>query len=200
MGSAVASLTAAPRLRSSKCRSRTVNLRIPGASAEWPDMSRATAGHRHQRHLPDTGLNDDLGYLYTLRYLLERLSWFARERNLVLEVTLAHVVRFKIEKLRTYEQILRADPTCQIAWAWLDEAGAKIDQPNRVELLQMGDLTASSIATAFEPDRFGNTEDRYLRELSPRLYRRKGNLTSYGLKLHPWSDSTRAAYPWVAAL
>lgn len=153
-----------------------------------------------KQHLPETGINDDRGYLYTLRFLLERLSWFARDQDRVLGMTVAHVVRFKLEKLRAYEQILRTDPSCQIAWSALDPAGAKIDQPTRIELLQLGDLAASSIATAFEPDRFGNTEQRYLTELSPCLYRRKGNLTSYGLKLHPLSDSTRAAYPWVAAL
>jgi hypothetical protein len=54
---------------------------------------------------------------------------------------------------------------------------------------------------AFEHDTFDNTETRYLVEMSPRLYRKPdGKLTSYGLKMHPWSDSARAAYPWVTAL
>ena len=76
----------------------------------------------------------------------------------------------------------------------------RVDQPSRVELLQYGDLTASATAAAFELDDYGNTEQRYLREMSPRLYRRNGNLASYGLKMHPWSDSARAAHPWAATL
>lgn len=146
-------------------------------------------------------LNDDRAYLYTLRFLLERLSWLARDRKGELHYTLSHIVRFKKEKLREYEQRLRADVKCQVAWNAVSSRGGQIDQPKRVDLLQLADLAASATATAFEPDSYGNTEQRYLQELRPRLYRRGGApLTSYGLKMHPWSDATRAAYPWVATL
>lgn len=115
--------------------------------------------------------------------------------------TLSLVVRFKIAKLRAYEALLRQSPGCQVAWQWLDPAGLAIDQPHRVELLQLADAVASATFLAVERDTFDNTETRYLIELGPRLYRRPGGkLTSYGLKMHPWSDSARAAYPWVAAL
>ena len=92
---------------------------------------------------------------------------------------------------------------CAISWQHLDPSGGKIDQPQRLEALQLADLAASATGQAFEPDRFGNTERRYLQEMAPSLWRRgsgEGNLTSYGLKMHPWSATTRAAYPWVAAL
>lgn len=153
-----------------------------------------------KQHLTGPALDDDTAYLYTLRFLLERLSWLARDRHRVLTSTLSHIVRFKIAKLRTYEALLRQAPDCQVAWEWLDPAGAAIDQPNRIELLQLADTAASSTFLAFERDTFDNTETRYLMEFGPRLYRRPGGkLTSYGLKMHPWSESARAAYPWVAA-
>src|SRR5215467_4719268 len=101
------------------------------------------------------------------------------------DYTLAHIVRFQIAKLREYEARLRADRNCSIKWDYL-RAG-KIDQPHRVEELQLADIAASAIAAAFECDRFGNTEPRYLIEMAPRLYRQAGNLTSYGLKMHPWN-------------
>ena len=69
-----------------------------------------------------------------------------------------------------------------------------------MEELQLADLVASATASAFEPDTFGNTEPRYLREMAPRLYRHNGNLTSYGLKMHPWTAAVQAAYPWVQDL
>jgi hypothetical protein len=48
----------------------------------------------------------------------------------------------------------------------------------------------------FEADEFGNTEMKYLQELSPRLHRKTGRpIISYGLKMHPWNDVTKAAYP-----
>jgi Protein of unknown function (DUF3800) len=156
-----------------------------------------------KRHLTGEALNDDMTYLYTFRYLLERLSWFARDHNRVLHYTLAHIVRFQIPKLRAYEEKLRQQYGCQISWANLDPRGGQLDQPQRLEQLQLGDLTASATASAFNPDVHGNTEPRYLQELAPRLYRRgtgPASLTSYGLKLHPGGENTRAAYPWVAAL
>jgi hypothetical protein len=144
-------------------------------------------------------LTDDQSYLYTFRYLLERLSWLARDQGRQLHYTLAHVVRFKLSKLRQYETALRNVPECQVHWPSLDPAGGRLDQPSRIEQLQLADICASAIFRAFESDDFGNTEPRYLQELAGRLYRRgAAPLTSYGLKIHP--TNARAAYPWVAAL
>jgi hypothetical protein len=155
-----------------------------------------------KRHLADVGMNDDQAYLFTLRFLLERLSWLARDNARDLHYTIAHIVRFKKEKLREYEAALRATVGCQVAWSSMNPRGGRLEQPNNVEMLQLADASASATFAAFEDDQFGNTE-QYLREMAPRLYRRgKGPkaLTSYGLKLHPWGDTTKAAYPWVAAL
>jgi hypothetical protein len=150
---------------------------------------------------PGTRLKDeDVSYLYTMRFLLERLSWMARDAGQTLEYTLAHVKRFKLSKLREYEERLVEQPDCKIAWKSVPRGG-RIDQPSRIEELQLADMVASATAQAFEPDAFGNTEQRYFREISPRLYRRgPAPVTSYGLKMHPWNNKTKAAYPWVAAL
>jgi hypothetical protein len=81
---------------------------------------------------------EDPAYLYTLRFLLERLSWIARDTGYDLEYTLAHVVRFKVASLREYERLLRAMPypECRIAWGVIKAPG-QIDQPARVEALQL---------------------------------------------------------------
>lgn len=142
-------------------------------------------------------------YLYTFRFLLERLSWLARDSHAVLSYTLAHITKPQMAtpELRRYEETLQAMQT-QIAWSALDPRGGKIDQPMRVEMLQVADLAASATYAAFNRDRYGNTETRYVEELRGRLYRRGpwSPLTSYGMKLHPSDASTKAAYPWVAAL
>jgi hypothetical protein len=171
--------------------------RTIGAST-WMEVAAVVVCKRHlARSLP----TEDHAYLYTLRFLLERLSWYAHDRNAVLGYTLAHIVRFELKKLRQYEAAMRSDPECRVKWAALDPNGGRIDQPSRVEGLQLADLATSAIYPAFEPDEFGNTEPRYLHELAGRLYRRHpGALTSHGLKVHPWNDRTRAAYPWVTAL
>jgi hypothetical protein len=140
-------------------------------------------------------------YLYTLRFLLERLSWLARDQGTTLSYTLSYITRFQIASLRDYEARLKGRQDCQIAWANIAAPG-RIDQPNRVESLQLADLAASAIGKAFEPDKWGNTERRYLEELSPRLYRHgsgPNRLTSYGLKMHPWHQSQpcQDAHPWI---
>ncbi|WP_344457583.1 DUF3800 domain-containing protein [Actinocorallia aurantiaca] len=143
---------------------------------------------------------EKIAYLHTLRFVLERLSWLAREGDGLLTYHLAHVVRFKLSQLREYESSLRGNPYCRVAWNHMDPAGGSLGQPQESEMLQLGDLTASAIFRGFEPDKYGYTETRYLQELTPRFYRRGANLTSYGLKMHPWNETTKAAYPWVAAL
>jgi hypothetical protein len=151
-------------------------------------------------HLGPSLPDEDMAYLYTLRFLLERLSWFARDRSAELQYTIAHVRRFKRSKLRQYEARLRAMKT-QIEWSALHPRGGRLDQPKLAEALQLADITASATFAAVECDRFGNTEQRYLQELAPNLYRRPpGKVTSYGLKMHPWNSTTKALYPWVAKL
>ncbi|WP_432044153.1 DUF3800 domain-containing protein [Streptomyces cadmiisoli] len=167
-------------------------------SQEWATISNVIVCKRHL----GGGLDEKQAYLYTLRYLLERLSWFARDSSAVLTYTLAHIVRMQLAHLRQYEAALQGQPT-QIAWSALDPKGGKMDQPKRIEMLQCADLAASAAFAAFNPDRFGNTEPRYVLELLDRMYRRgsgASSLTSYGMKMHPWNPNTKAAYPWVAAL
>lgn len=158
-----------------------------------------------KRHLPDNGMDEEKAYLYTLRFLLERLSWIGRDYNFTVHYTIAHIVRFKLETLRSYESTLRAMPSneCKIAWHFLDPKGGRLDKPQRIEMLQLADAVASATFNAFEPDPYDNTETRYLHEFESLMWRRGtgvNRLTSYGLKLHPWNDNTKAAYPWVAAL
>jgi Protein of unknown function (DUF3800) len=169
--------------------------------APWVTISSVVVCKRQLAQ--SAGMTEDMAYLYTFRFLLERLSWLARDSDRTLDYTLAHVVRFKLATLRNYEARLRALPAsqCKVAWSSVNPRGGHLDQPSRLENLQLADLAASATFAAFEKDRHGNTEPRYLQELSPRLYRRlNSSLTSYGLKMHPWDANTRAAYPWVAAL
>lgn len=154
-----------------------------------------------KKHLPPSDMTVDQMYMYQFRLLLERLSWLARQHQEVATYTLAHIKKFKIATLRQYETALRNIST-QIAWDHLDPNGGSIDQPQRNEQLQLADLVVSGTAPAFNPDRFGRTELRYLELLRPAIYQHSpsSDLTSYGLKVHPWNASTKAAYPWIAAL
>jgi hypothetical protein len=142
-----------------------------------------------------------MAYLFALRLLLERVSWYAQSTNRVATFTLSHIVRFELAQLRDYENRLRNLSGCAIAWECLDAAGGRIDQPSRVEQLQLADICASGIGRAFESESPEGPTDMYLRAIAPSLWRGSTNtLTSYGLKMHPWNQATQSAYPWIHTL
>ena len=164
------------------------------AAADFLTLSSVIVGKRHFTEFDS--LTDDEAYLATLRLLLERLSWIGKDRREVVCYTLSAIVRFKLSTLRAYEAILAQARDHRIRWEALDTTGGRIDQPPRVEQLQLADFVASATFAAFEPDQWGNTEQRYLQVLSPRLYRReRAGLTSCGLKMYPWNDAAKSTYP-----
>ena len=128
-------------------------------------------------------------YLYAVRLLLERVSWYVDENGGgPAIVTFAHLTRFPAMKLHNYREALRHSQT-QIRWKAFHGHVFRINHPHTIELLQIADNAASALFRAVEPDDYGNIEDRYLRELAPKLYRRgAANVTSYGLKVFPTSE------------
>jgi hypothetical protein len=133
-------------------------------------------------------------YLYAVRLLLERVpgTWPSTEGGPAI-VTFAHLTRFPAVKLHNYRQALKCTPT-EIRWNAFHGHQFRINHPDRIELLQLADSAASALFKAVEPDAYGNTEERYIRELAPKLYRRSpGKMTSYGLKVFPLRSASREA-------
>jgi hypothetical protein len=162
-----------------------------------PRMSSVIVCKRDFHPLQGVMPDEDFAYLYTFRFLLERLSWLARDYGLILAYTLAQIGRFRLGQLRGYEAKLRSLPDCSVHWPSLDPSGGSIDQPKRLEYLQLADIAASAIAQAFEPDPHGNVEPRYAQELQSAIYRHgtgRRSYTSYGMKMHPWNAKSRAAH------
>jgi hypothetical protein len=128
-------------------------------------------------------------YLYAVRLLLERISWYVDEHGGGPAITtFAHLTRFPVVKLHNYRQALTYSDT-EIRWNAIGPNKFRIDHPNTIDLLQLADSAASALFRAVEPDQYGNREDRYIRELAPKLYRRgAANVTSYGLKVFPTSE------------
>jgi len=132
-------------------------------------------------------------YLWALRLLLERVSWFVDEAGgSEAIVTFAHLKGFKAQKLHDYRKALESSEGVDIRWEIFRGHPFRIDSPKSVELLQLADTTASALFKAVEPDAFGNTEPRYVEQLQSKLYRRSGgNVTSYGLKVFPASVAAK---------
>jgi hypothetical protein len=146
--------------------------------------------HTLNAPFPDGGLayisQPDPMYLWAIRLLLERISWFIRDSGGgASTVTFAHLKRFPAQKLHDYRAALYHS-TKSIHWPSFDEHPFRLNTPNSVEMLQVADICASALFKAVEPDQYGNIEPRYLTELRPIIYRdSRGPVTSYGLKIFP---------------
>jgi Protein of unknown function (DUF3800) len=130
--------------------------------------------------------NPDPLYLWAVRLVLERISWFVRDDGGGSAlVTFAHLTRFKAKNLHNYRKALRHSET-SIHWSSFSNHPFRINAPDKIHLLQVADCTASAVFKAVEKDPFGITERRYLAELRPVIYRYGTSpVTSYGLKVFP---------------
>lgn len=161
---------------------------------------------RIQQPLPTGDLafisQPDPMYLYSLRLLLERVSWYIRDNGGGSSiVTFAHVKRFRPEKLHDYRDALTASGT-EIHWPSFMGHKFQVADMRSIELLQFADMAASALLKAVEPDAFGNIEARYLLEMREKLYRRAGGaITSYGLKVFPVSEcNAGGSLHWLRSL
>lgn len=190
----------------------------PGKSISWKDIrSHSQRLHAVQsinstswlrtitvvvckRALERNRMSSEERYQWTLRLLLERLSWLARSGGEQVHTVVSHIRGFEPENLARYEQILQGIET-KIAWNWLDSAGCEVVSFESREELQFPDIVASAVSCAFEPDKHGNTEPRYLREMRAPMWDNDGGaLTTYGLKFHPARALDSQAYRWVKDL
>ncbi|MFJ8893556.1 DUF3800 domain-containing protein [Leifsonia sp. NPDC102414] len=153
-----------------------------------------------REHITDSLPNAQVRYQFTLRLLLERLSWFAASKGKKLHYTVSHYKGMQKDYFREYEDRLRRAPG-EIKMQWLDRAGGSVANNEDIQLLQFGDIVASSTATAFEPDKWGYVERDYLRRTAPRFYRYEDKkLLRYGLKLQPNSAESMPHYSWLGDL
>lgn len=126
----------------------------------------------------------DFLYNWLLRLMLERLSWFARNRRDTVRPVFAQVRGLDPRKLHSYMTRLRGLETT-IAWNSL-HLPAVIDTPKNRRVLQVADAFCGMINSAFEWDAYGSSEARYLEVVRPRMWRsRAGKLASYGMKISP---------------
>jgi len=136
-------------------------------------------------------------YNWACRLLVERLTWYADDRNRRVNLFFSNRATTSYNKLQSYMNWIQSDPNCQIRNGCID----KFKPVNQtVKLIQVADFYASASFMALEPDLFGNPEEDYLLRVKHQLYRRSGNLFSYGFKAYPPSGLDPKRYPWLANL
>ena len=136
-------------------------------------------------------------YFYAVRYLLERISWLARDRHDpvkwggdgTMELIFSNRQGMPYSEMREYlhrlEEHKEKGQDIRIEFEKVQVGRLETQTPGRSMGLQLADAVAGAFFNALEPDRFGNTEPRYIRTLLPIVYRDRGCCLGYGLKVFP---------------
>lgn len=135
-------------------------------------------------------------YTLTLGYLLERISWYARDNGKVATVTMEHLRGFREGVLTKWCLGNKKTPgQSNIDWTHIKE-WPKMVHSSTSTFLELADVAAGATSAAFEKDTYGNTDDTHLHRIMPLVIRRPGGckqgepcdgscLYSYGIKIHP---------------
>lgn len=136
-------------------------------------------------------------YFYAARYLLERISWLARDRynadrqngDGTVSLLFSNRQGMSYDEMRDYLRLLerqqREGQDIRIEFAHVPVNAVRTQTPGSSTGLQLADAAAGALFNALERDRFGNTEPRYLKTLSGALYRHEQKVYGYGLKVVP---------------
>jgi len=136
-------------------------------------------------------------YFYSVRYLIERISWLARDRHNptkwggdgTVELMFSNRQGMSYDEMRDYLRLLKKQKKMgqdiRIEFDKVPVDKLKTQTPGRSMGLQLADATAGAFFNAIERDKFNNTEPRYLKTILPILYRHKNRLQGYGLKIVP---------------
>ncbi|GAB7550401.1 DUF3800 domain-containing protein [Cupriavidus sp. 8B] len=137
-------------------------------------------------------------YRYTIRLLLERVSWLCRdtvragEGDGTAELIFSNRSAMSYDDLRQYMVRLQGVDECRIHWPSLDLNRVRAVNHDQLAGLQIADAVATSAFYAVNKSQYGETEDRYLSLIARNLYRaRNGNADGYGLKFWCAADEER---------
>lgn len=135
-------------------------------------------------------------YRYATRLLLERVSWLVRDHRRLgegdgfTEVIFSNRSNMSYDGIRDYLNLLlmqsEVNPSqVQIDRTVIDPKRISAVEHSKLAGLQVADAVASSFHFAIKVNRYGETETGYLPHLKQTIYRHKGAVLGYGLKIWP---------------
>ncbi len=130
-----------------------------------------------------TMTDSSLTYNYACRLLLERCSWYLRDNAKKADIVLSSRGTSRDNELIRYIQQSLIDtdsPSINIASGVFNSVCA-ISAGQRT-MLSLPDICATSLFEAYEKDRFGFTYPCFIKMLSDKMYKYKGDLKNYGIK------------------
>ena len=140
-------------------------------------------------------------YRYATRLLLERVSWLCRDNRRTgegdgfAEIIFSNRSNMSYEEMRDYLRLLLRQAEINPLQVQLDPGVIDPDRIRSIEHsklagLQVADAIASGVHFAVKRNRYGEAESGYLTHLKSTLYRHKGGVLGYGLKLWPEDFTT----------
>lgn len=147
-------------------------------------------------------------YFYATRFLVERISWIARDHRNPggadhrCKLIFSRCKNLSYPNLAQYLDVLQNQSTA-VAWSYLDLAATEVRQHSDSLWLKMADVVASGTYSALELNRFGGWEDRYILSMRRIMYRHQGRkCRSYGLKFFPDVPARKenGRYGWIATV
>ncbi len=152
----------------------------------------------------------NLLYRYVSRLLIERLSWLLFEKDpggdCSTDIIFSDRANMSYDDIRSYVRYLLNVPPdyserVSIKRNVIDPDRIRSVQHSQLAGLQIADAAATSVFYALNPNRYGETESRYLAHLAQTLYRRKGKVISYGMKFWPGDyDTLKTKIPQISDL
>ncbi len=125
--------------------------------------------------------NSLIAYNYVCKYLLQRVSWFLREKNKTADIVLSargtsrdgELIQYIQEKLMPYKNN-------NIDASLFDKVSAKTAAT--WDLLQLADVCATTMFLAYELNGYGFCVPCYAMNLHNHLYKKNNIANSYGIK------------------
>jgi len=142
-------------------------------------------------NIKETKLQGKLVYHYTCRFLMERICWAISALNGSANIIFSNKASISYEELESYIKSLHLSKYCINSF--------EVKPAYQRKLLQFVDCCCGALSEALENDSLGYIDERYIMTIKDKLYRRNGNLFSYGIKIFPSEnmDDYRAEYEWL---
>ena len=140
---------------------------------------------------PETFSEKNRLYFYSVRFLLERVSWLCREKRNAndgdgtAEIVFSNRSGMSYENLRSYMQLLKDQNHQAGDWSVIQCDQILAYSAGKRMGLQIADAVASGFFKAVERSPYGHCEDRYARMLRPVVYKSRGKYQGYGIKIWP---------------
>jgi hypothetical protein len=131
-------------------------------------------------------------YHYATRLLVERVSWLCRDHyrtgqgDGTVEMVFSNRSAMSYDNLRGYLSKLKlgqAGSDVRVDWSVVDPQRIRAVNHDQLAGLQLADAVASGVFFSVHRNPYGDYEDRYLRLMGKTIYRNKGTVDGYGLKL-----------------